>query len=147
MLQENIKLQRALDNYIQYYEKLSARSVRLIEKLAEPGMRFKDPFNDVQGTDAFARIFNHMFASVDAPKFSIQDYTWGRDGQTAYIRWRLDYRIKGQNRIIEGMSEVLFSKGAKVLSHIDHWDAAEQLYEHIPVLGGLLRLVKSKLQI
>ena len=141
------KFQRALDDYIEYFEKLNARSIRLIEKLAEPGMRFKDPFNDVQGTDAVERIFKHMFANVEKPKFEVEDYAWGKDGQTAYLRWVMRYERQGKKRRIDGMSEVLFSNGGKVLSHIDHWDAGEQFYEHVPLLGGAIRFVKSKLEV
>ncbi|MEM7650766.1 MAG: nuclear transport factor 2 family protein [Pseudomonadota bacterium] len=142
-----INFQRALDDYIQYFEKLNARSIRLIEKIAAPGIRFKDPFNDVQGVDAFERIFEHMFANIDSPKFEVQDYAWGKEGHTAYLRWVLHYKLKGQSRRIDGMSEVMFSKDGKLMSHIDHWDAGEQFYEHIPVLGALIRFVKSKLEI
>jgi steroid delta-isomerase len=30
--------------------------------------------------------------------------------------------------------------------HRDYWDAAEELYEKIPVLGSILRWLKSKLK-
>ena len=139
--------QRGLDDYIEYFEKLNRRSIRLIEKLAEPGIRFKDPFNDVQGTDAFERIFVHMFENLERPKFSVQDYAWGKDGKTAYLRWVLKYQLKGQAKRIEGMSEVMFSNNAKVMAHIDHWDAGEQFYEHLPIIGAGIRFVKSKLKI
>ena len=147
MTENPLKFQRALDDYIEYFERLSARSIRLIEKLAEPGMRFKDPFNDVQGLDAFERIFRHMFEHLEKPKFEVQDYAWGQDGQTVYLRWVLRYELRGQKRRIDGMSEVFFSNGGKVLSHIDHWDAGEQFYERLPLLGGMIRFVKSKLKV
>jgi len=139
--------QRTLDDYIEYFESLSPRSLRLIEKLAEPGMRFKDPFNDVQGTDAVIRVFEHMFENTQKPKFTVTDAAWGRDQNIVYLRWNFDYEMNGKPSRVEGMSEVLFSKNAKILSHIDHWDAGEQFYERIPVLGAAIRFLKSKLKV
>lgn len=143
---------KPLDDYIEYFEKLNVRSIRLLEKLAEPGMRFKDPFNDVRGIDAVERILQHMFQTLHNPKFKVRDYAWGRwqkeaQGAIAYLRWDMTFEFKGQKHMIEGMSEVMFSKDGKVMSHIDHWDAGEQFYEHIPILGSVIRFVKSKLKI
>ena len=147
MTENPMKYQRALDDYIEYYQTLNPRSIRLIEKLAEPNMRFKDPFNDVQGIDAVERIFEHMFENTKDPKFEVEDYAWGKDGRTAYLKWVFRYEFSGKARHIVGMSEVMFSNQSKVMSHIDHWDAGEQFYEHIPLLGRLIRFVKSKLKI
>jgi len=33
----------------------------------------------------------------------------------------------------------------KVVEHIDYWDAAEQVYERLPLLGPILRRVRQRL--
>jgi hypothetical protein len=33
-----------------------------------------------------------------------------------------------------------------VADHRDYWDAAEELYEKLPVLGALMRLLKRRLR-
>ncbi len=141
------KLHRGLQDYCEFYEKLNLRSVRLIEKLAEPGMHFKDPFNDVMGVDQVQKIFKHMFENTQNAKFKVIDSAWGDKERTAYIRWNFGYEMKGRKYFVEGMSEVMFSRDAKVMSHIDYWDAGEYFYEHIPLLGRALRFVKSKLKV
>lgn len=142
------RLHRTLLDYIEYFEKLNARSIRLIEKLVEPGIRFKDPFNDVMGVDAVERIFEHMFENLEFPKFKVRDYSWSeREERMAYIRWSFSCKRKGHPYAIEGVSEIMFSKDAKILSHTDYWDSGEYFYEHIPLLGGMIRFVKSKLKV
>jgi hypothetical protein len=32
-----------------------------------------------------------------------------------------------------------------VVEHIDYWDAAEQIYERLPVLGNVLRPIRERL--
>lgn len=141
------KLQRGLKDYIEYYEKLSPRSVRLLEKIAEPSMQFKDPFNDVTGIEKVEAIFRHMFENTQKPKFKVLDSSWGTRDNTAYIRWHFSYQGNGQAKYIEGMSEVLFSKSGKVMAHTDFWDSGEYFYESIPMLGAAIRFVKSKLKV
>ena len=151
MSENFIKLRRALEDYIQYFETLSPRSIGRIDDLAEPSIRFKDPFHDVQGTDAFASVFKNMFNRMCRPRFRVQDVAWGRtnnDGEarTAYLRWIFTFELAGEKRRIEGVSEILLSQRGRVMAHIDHWDSSEQFYEHIPILGAFLRLVKQKLK-
>jgi hypothetical protein len=43
------------------------------------------------------------------------------------------------------MTEVHFDQSGKVAAHLDHWDAASQLYEHVPLLGGVLRIIRRRL--
>ncbi len=142
-----IVLKRGLEEYISFYERMSRRSLPLLEKLVEPGVSFKDPFNEVYGYDKMLKIFQHMFENTDKPKFKVLDQTWSRDGMTAYLKWHFTYERKGQKYHINGMSEVLFSNNAKIMAHTDYWDAAEQFYEHIPVLGGAIRWVKAKMSV
>ena len=43
------------------------------------------------------------------------------------------------------MSEVTLAEDGRVLAHIDHWDPAAQLYERVPVLGAVLRMIRRRL--
>lgn len=147
------KAQAVLAKYIQYYETLTRRSIRLIEKVAEPGMVFKNPFYDIAGLEEFEELLGRLFARTENQKFKVRDYSWGENGEgeegggeVAYLRWSFSCDYKGKRRYIEGMSEILFSRRGLVLSHADHWDAAGQVYEHVPLLGALLRWIKGKLK-
>ena len=91
------KFEKALQEYCLYFEKLSVRSVRLIEKLAEPSMRFKDPFNDVQGLDHVERVLAAIFEHAEKPRFKVRDTAWGAvENRVAYIRWNFTYMLKGR---------------------------------------------------
>ena len=45
----------------------------------------------------------------------------------------------------EGVSRMQINEEGKVISHIDYWDAAENVYEKIPLLGAVLRFIKRKI--
>jgi hypothetical protein len=37
-----------------------------------------------------------------------------------------------------------FNEQSLIVEHRDYWDAAEELYEKIPVLGALMRWLKKR---
>lgn len=106
---------------------------------------FKDPFNEVKGIRAVHTVFQHMYEMLDSPRFVIKEYLG--DADTAYVRWDFIFHFKGdtkENRF-EGVSRVQMNAAGKIISHIDFWDAAEHVYEKIPLLGSILRFVKRKI--
>ena len=56
---------------VQFYETLSPQGVALIKDFYCVDALFKDPFNEVQGVDAVAAIFSHMFDALIQPRFVI----------------------------------------------------------------------------
>lgn len=145
----NPALQRPLEDYIVYFEKLSQRSVRLLDKMAAPGMRFRNPFNDVTGTDAVMRVITKIFEDTDRPKLRVTDAAWGRDGYTAYLRWTFTFSPKGKKDqwIIEGMSEVTFGPDGKVVAHLDHWDTGSQILDKIPLTRWMWSMTRKKIAV
>ena len=135
-------MRAALDAYAAFYETLTPESLDRLEDLCAPDVRFRDPFNDVTGVAALRAILQGMFRDVAEPRFEVTDRAVS--GRTCYLRWTFTYG-SARTRRIDGVSEVHFDESGKVIAHLDHWDAAGQIYEHVPVLGGLIRLVKRRL--
>jgi steroid Delta-isomerase len=106
---------------------------------------FRDPFNEVRGPEAIERIFAHMFRQVDSPRFVILERAI--DGSTAWLTWDLEYRTSPGKplRRIHGASQLRFDTHGRVTHHRDYWDAAGELYESLPLLGGVLRLLRKRL--
>ena len=108
-------------------------------------MRFRDPFNETTGVSAFRRVLEKMYEDVREPQFTISDRALS--GNVCYMRWRFDYRFKDGSPApaIDGVSEVHFDPQGRVTVHLDHWDAAGQLYEHLPFIGTLMRWLRRRL--
>jgi len=104
---------------------------------------FKDPFNEVRGVAAISAIFEHMFEQVDAPRFVVT--TRVLQGSHAFLTWDFSFRMKRfstQEQCIRGATHIVFDEHGAVSVHRDYWDAAEELYEKLPVLGALMRWLK-----
>ncbi len=132
----------AVDAYVRFWETLSPASLGRLEEVASPDVRFTDPFNDVRGLAGFRSVFDDMFRRVSEPCFRVT----GRavDGDLCFLRWEFTFRGRGRDWRIDGVSEVRFDASGRVLSHVDHWDAAGQFYESLPVIGAVLRFLRRR---
>lgn len=126
---------------IPFYENLTADHIDRFDDFYTRNARFRDPFNDVGDIDAIKKIFRHMFVQVNEPAFSVSKTIVGEGD--AILFWQFHFRFRGLgNRCpqsLEGVSHLAFAPDGKVLLHRDYWDAAEELYSRLPVVGFLMR--------
>ncbi len=128
-----------------FFETISPATVGELATIYAPDAYFKDPFNEVRGLPAIERIFSHMFSQVDGPRFVVNEVV--AQGEQAFVLWDFRFRMKRFNpdeQVIRGASHLRFDRSGLVVFHRDYWDAAEELYEKLPVLGGLMRLLKRR---
>jgi steroid Delta-isomerase len=129
-----------------YFESLSPQSVAEAAQYYAADARFKDPFNDVTGINAIQRIFSHMFHALERPHFVVT--TQVVQGQQCFMTWEFRFGFKnfrqGEPQVILGATHLIFSTSGLVTLHRDYWDAAEELYEKLPLVGGLMRWLKRR---
>ena len=143
-------LTERLDRLTAFYETLTPQTVRDFTRYYAADARFKDPFNDVSGLPAIERIFSHMFEQVESPRFIVTGcYTGiGSASGEAMLRWELRFRSRSMGRedqCIVGSTLLTFDAAGRVTLHRDYWDAAEELFSKLPVLGPLTRALRRKL--
>ncbi|MGZ8274299.1 MAG: nuclear transport factor 2 family protein [Burkholderiaceae bacterium] len=128
-----------------YFEELTPMALLRLEEVYAPDARFKDPFNDVAGIPAIRAVFEGMYRQVDRPRFVVtRAFCQGND---AFLAWNFLFFFKDdktRERTIRGATHILFSADGRVALHRDYWDAAEELYEKLPVLGPLMRWLKRR---
>ena len=129
---------------IGFFESLTAQSVADVGGVYARDARFKDPFNAVQGLDAIGAIFRHMYSQVDAPCFVVRSRMMA--GDEAFLTWDFLFRMKrsSDEQCIHGATHLRFDAHGLVAEHRDYWDAAEELYEKLPILGGFMRWLKRR---
>ena len=69
------------------------------------------------------------------------------DSANAFMTWRFLFTIRGKAYVIEGGTHFILDEQGLIAIHRDYWDAAQELYEKIPVLGAVLRGLRRKLSI
>jgi hypothetical protein len=137
---------QATDNLATFFETLSPQSVAQLHTVYDEQATFKDPFNEVQGLPEIERIFRHMYVALDQPHFVVTGQVV--DGPQAFLTWEFRFRFKRFDtttlQAVRGASHVVFNEQGLVTLHRDYWDAAEELYEKLPVLGGFMRWLKKR---
>lgn len=136
----------AVDRIVQKFETISPASVASLGDIYTPHARFKDPFNDVRGLAEVQRIFAHMFVALDTPRFVVTRRIV--DGPHCFLAWEFRFKFRRFDTVTEqcvyGGSHLQLAPDGRILDHRDYWDAAEELYEKLPVVGGLMRWLKKR---
>lgn len=131
-----------------YFESLTPETVASMGEFYTDDAYFRDPFNEVHTLRDIQRVFEKMYESLADAHFTILETVDG--GATAMLVWNLDYRIRRYQpevqRRIHGVSHLRLAADGRVAYHRDYWDAAGELYEQLPVIGGALRWLKKRME-
>ncbi len=108
---------------------------------------FRDPFNEVRGVPAIRAIFGRMFEQLGDCSFRVTETV--ADAGGAVIVWDMTFRFRrfrpGTVQTIHGATRLRFDSRGRVLYHRDYWDAADELYAKLPLVGSLMRLLKRRI--
>jgi len=134
---------------IPFYENLTAAQIDRFNDFYTDDAEFRDPFNHVNDLEDIKKIFQHMFVQVNAPAFTVNKTIVG-EGE-AILFWKFHFRFRGLGnkcpQCLEGVSHLAFTPQGKVTLNRDYWDAAEELYSRLPVVGifmrGLQRMMRA----
>jgi steroid Delta-isomerase len=130
---------------VAWFEQLTPASLARIGEFYAPDTRFKDPFNEVTGVNAAHDVFEHMFEALHEPRFVVHDIVV--QGDQCFITWDFLFRFKRFSdapQTVRGASHLRFDAQGRIALHRDYWDAAEELYEKLPVVGALMRWLKRR---
>lgn len=130
---------------VDFFEALAPADLQRIPAFYTPDAFFKDPFNEVRGSAAVTAVFAHMFEALEAPRFVVHEAVL--QGDRCFLAWDFRFRMRRFRRdeqCIRGGSLLLLAADGRIASHRDYWDAAEELYEKLPLLGGLMRWLKRR---
>ena len=132
-----------LQKLIRFFETINTGNVSQLAQVYSEDVFFKDPFNEVRGLPDVVRIFSHMFEQVDSPRFVVTNHVL--QGDQAFLTWDFLFRMKRfstAEQCIRGATHLHFGPDGRANFHRDYWDAAEELYEKLPLLGSMMRGLK-----
>lgn len=130
---------------VRYFETFAPASLDTLGRIYADDAVFVDPFNDVRGLGAIHRIYARMFETLDEPCFEVTEVL-AQDVRCLLV-WTFAFRRRGRASEwrIHGSSLLRFAPDGRIAEHRDYWDAASQLYEKLPFIGALLRVLRRRM--
>ena len=129
-----------------FFAALSPQDVERLGDFYTDDIWFKDPFNEVLGVAEVQRIFRRMYVALHKPRFVITGRIVGTG--ECFLSWDFRFRFRRfdthTEQVVRGASHLRFAADGRVCWHRDYWDAAEELYEKLPMVGALMRWLKRQ---
>jgi steroid delta-isomerase len=129
------------------FEGLTRENLASLAGIYAENAYFRDPFNEVRGFPAIEPIFDDMFARLADCRFEFLDAVCADGG--ALLTWNMHFRFRSYRpdtpQLIQGASHLKFDAAGRIAYHRDYWDAADELYAKLPLIGPVLRYLKRRL--
>ena len=115
------------------------------EEFYAENVQFVDPLGTIDGRKEMIRYYKHMYENVISIHFEDQGVFDKGDESVFVWKMRLEHTAISSDEPIEvsGTSLIRFQDG-KVIYHRDYFDVGAMLYEHIPVVGSMIKWIKKK---
>lgn len=134
-----------LARIVEMFETLRPENVSKLDEFYTADAYFKDPFNELRGLPGVKAVFEHMFVALNEPCFIVRDVV--RQGEQCFMTWDFVFRFKrfsAEQQTVRGATHFRINDEGKIAWHRDYWDVAEELYEKLPLIGGLMRWLKQR---
>jgi len=129
------------------YLRFDTKIIPLLADVYSDDIQFKDPLHAINGLPALTQYYEGMLGDLLECRFEFHHSIESAERGEAILFWTMHYRHKklagGKPLRLNGNSHLLYKD--KVYYHRDYFDAGAMLYEHIPLLGFLIRKVKQRI--
>ena len=129
----------------EWFNHLQPASLKEIDSIYATQALFRDPFNEIVGSAKVLQVYQHMFDNLHLPRFTVTRIV--AQGSEAFMVWDFDFSLRDRQMKIHGCTHFVLDSAGLIVLHRDYWDAAEELYEKLPILGSLLRALKRRLAV
>lgn len=135
-----------LTNFVELYQKMGTDNIDLLNSIYHQEVEFTDAVHSIHGLDQLYSYFEHLYTNIKHCQFVIHHYIY--QGDQAAVYWQMNFvhpsLNKGKPISIEGHS-LIKGRDDKVVYHKDYFDMGAMVYEHIPVLGRIVKAIKLRM--
>lgn len=132
----------------QAFNELRKDNLHILDNFYHPNLKFSDPLGDINGLKQMKAYYANLYETVKDINFDFK--VMSEEGDNIMAPWVMTLSAEGLNGgepiQVTGISHITFDpKTNLVIYHRDYFDMGEFIYEHIPVLASIIRMVKRKL--
>jgi len=137
-----------MEHFLATYQQLTASRLDLLAEIYTEDIVFIDPAHEIRGLQQLTTYFAGLYANIKEIRFDFHEPMMvGRQG---YVQWSMQFRhprLNGGRAVtVPGTSFLRFADSGWVEYHRDYFDLGALLYEHVPLLGGVVNALKRRMQ-
>jgi hypothetical protein len=131
------------------FNDLRATNTEILDDFYHPQIEFVDSIGKVNGLPAMKSYYKMMYKNVEEIKFDFIDETI--QGDLHLFVWQMHLKASklnsGKTFTVEGVSKIKFDPQTNlVIYHRDYFDMGDFIYERLPVVGPVIRMLKKQFQ-
>lgn len=125
-----------------FFNEMTPAKLDRLGDLYGPAVTFSDPIQEALGLPQLKEVLAGRFRKL--PDVAVRVSDAHGDDHTGFLLWTVSYRYRGVEHIIHGTSHFRFAPDGRISEQKDLWDPTAVLYGDVPVLGWMLRKIKSR---
>jgi hypothetical protein len=141
---ENAK-QLLLNNFKAFYQNSAELHLEQIDALYTQDIEFRDPLHTILGILALKSYMKNLYATSRDIRFEYTDELYGENWAT--ISWLMHFRhpsLAGGKLIsVRGITQIRFTD--RIFYHEDFYDLGAMIYQHVPILGRIIRFINQRI--
>jgi ketosteroid isomerase-like protein len=132
-----------------FFDKLSMENMGLVDEFYHTNVHFIDPVGEVKGSAQIKKYYENMYQNVKELRFDFSEFHVA--GDTVVGVWKMTLKTdklkSGEEIVVDGNSVIKFDQDGKAVYHRDYFDMGAFVYENIPVVGYVIRNIKSRFKV
>lgn len=129
-----------------FYNGLNAENLKeRVSALYAENVQFSSPFAALSGRDELLKHYEELFRNVKGLTLEVTEEFIS--GQETVLLWEATYAhdklSDGAQLKVSGVSHLTFAND-QIISQRDYFDAGAAVYEHVTLVGRIVRWVKNK---
>jgi len=152
MLSNVASARAAVPSVPDFFNGFNKDTLEMVDAFYAPNAHFMDPVVDLKGRDAVRGYYANLYANVISIRFEfsgeVNSKTDQGDEKVAFWTMILRHKkLRGGDEVrVVGNSHFRFDAATgQAVFHRDYFDMGEFIYEGLPVVGRVIRFVKSKM--
>jgi hypothetical protein len=131
-----------------FFESLNRKTVSLVDTFYDEDAVLVDPMVEIRGRDRIKTYYANLYRHVRSIHWEFLSEIMGHhEVALAWVMILEAQNFNGNRPLrLHGASIIrLDESSGKAVYHRDYFDMGAFVYEGLPVLGGLIRLIKKKM--
>jgi limonene-1,2-epoxide hydrolase len=136
-----------IEHFSRFYTDLASMQVSELSKIYSQNVIFIDPIAEHTGLASVELYFSKLLKNAKFCEFEIHDKK-PFEGSGYAVSWTMKFtstRInKGRPVQVNGLT-ILEIEDDMIVFHRDYYDLGQMVYEHVPLLGRIIKKIKRSL--